>query len=307
MTPPVTALVLGLAATGRGGDVLGEPSELELVTRTPWLGGIVVVLLLAGLVVDLRLLQQVLRPRHPGAPALPDRVPRKPWGLREFVAGTALLLLLLVTASYLVAVTANLVRLDETATWIAFLSGEVALRLVLLAGAAIALRRAWPDWADWIGLRPWRPGAGLRRGGAGYLAALPPVVLAIAAVEWIARAWRIPLDRQPVVDLLLSADSLLVVGLVGIFAVVVAPVFEETFFRGFAYPALKQRLGRGAGLLVTALLFSLAHFHLPSVLPLFVLGLALGLAYETTGSLLVPIVLHALFNAGNIGMVLALR
>jgi membrane protease YdiL (CAAX protease family) len=43
--------------------------------------------------------------------------------------------------------------------------------------------------------------------------------------------------------------------------------------------------------------FAASHMHLPSVAPLFVFALGLGLSYELTGSLLVPITMHALFNA----------
>ena len=39
------------------------------------------------------------------------------------------------------------------------------------------------------------------------------------------------------------------------------------------------------------------HLHLPSLLPLFLLACVLTLAYELSGSLLVPMAMHALFNA----------
>jgi membrane protease YdiL (CAAX protease family) len=63
------------------------------------------------------------------------------------------------------------------------------------------------------------------------------------------------------------------------------------------YPALKQRFGVWRALSLVSLLFALSHAHLPSLLPLFILALGLGLAYEFTGSLLVPTGMHALFNA----------
>jgi membrane protease YdiL (CAAX protease family) len=48
----------------------------------------------------------------------------------------------------------------------------------------------------------------------------------------------------------------------------------------------------------TALLFASIHSAVwPTPVPLFVLGLALGVLASRTGSLVGPIVLHALFNA----------
>ena len=91
------------------------------------------------------------------------------------------------------------------------------------------------------------------------------------------------------------------------FALAIAPVFEEVFFRGLAYPALKQRLGPARALVLVSAAFALVHFHAPSVVPLFALSLALGLAYEYTGSLLTPIAIHALFNATNVLTLLYVR
>jgi membrane protease YdiL (CAAX protease family) len=91
------------------------------------------------------------------------------------------------------------------------------------------------------------------------------------------------------------------------FAVAVAPVFEEFFFRGFAYPALKQRWGTWRALVIVSAAFAAIHLHVPSLGPLFALAIGLGLSYEFTGSLLAPITVHALFNTVNVGMLLYVR
>ncbi len=82
----------------------------------------------------------------------------------------------------------------------------------------------------------------------------------------------------------------------GLLAVVVAPLTEETVFRGYLYGVLKRQIGGiGAGLL-TAGLFAAMHLNLAALPALFVLAICLTLAYEATGSLLVNISMHALFN-----------
>ncbi len=82
-----------------------------------------------------------------------------------------------------------------------------------------------------------------------------------------------------------------------VFAVAIAPVFEEFLFRFFIYGVLKRYFGCLVGVLLSALLFSAAHAHFPSFVPLFVLGGCFAIAYEWSGSILVSMTMHSLFNS----------
>jgi membrane protease YdiL (CAAX protease family) len=82
-----------------------------------------------------------------------------------------------------------------------------------------------------------------------------------------------------------------------VFAVAIAPVFEEFLFRFFIYGVIKQYFGCLFGVILSALLFSAAHAHFPSFVPLFVLGSCLAIAYEWSGSILVSMTMHSLFNS----------
>ena len=77
----------------------------------------------------------------------------------------------------------------------------------------------------------------------------------------------------------------------------VAPVAEEIFFRGVLFGYLR-RWGAPLGLIVSTLVFVLAHGHMPGPppIPQAVGGLVFGLAYEKTGQLMVPITIHVLGN-----------
>ena len=77
---------------------------------------------------------------------------------------------------------------------------------------------------------------------------------------------------------------------------VIAPICEEFIFRGFFYAVGKRYLGPLTSGFATALLFAAIHESATAFLGLFVLALCLTLAYERTGSLLVPIGMHALYN-----------
>ena len=82
-----------------------------------------------------------------------------------------------------------------------------------------------------------------------------------------------------------------------VLAVVVAPISEEFIFRFFIYGVVRRYFGIAVGLVFNALLFAAAHTHLPSAAPLFVLGACFTLAYEWSGSILVSMGMHALFNS----------
>jgi uncharacterized protein len=84
------------------------------------------------------------------------------------------------------------------------------------------------------------------------------------------------------------------------FAVVVgAALFEELLFRGFMFKGLRaSRLGLTGAIVLPAILWALIHVQYPAyeMTQIFVFGLLLGVARERTGSVLVPIGMHALNN-----------
>ncbi len=78
---------------------------------------------------------------------------------------------------------------------------------------------------------------------------------------------------------------------------VLAPLVEETLFRGILYPALRSRMGVLGGILLSSSIFAILHPTLPAgFLPLFSLGVVLAYLYESRKSLVPSIVLHALNN-----------
>ncbi len=92
-------------------------------------------------------------------------------------------------------------------------------------------------------------------------------------------------------------------------AVVGAPIVEEFLYRGFLQSGLLRvtRSGWGA-ILATSALFAFTHVGIadPRALPgLFALSVAMGVAFEQTGRISIPIGIHALFNGLNIAVVMA--
>jgi len=73
-----------------------------------------------------------------------------------------------------------------------------------------------------------------------------------------------------------------------------AALTEETLFRGNLQPTLQRTLARGAGLLLTAVLFALYHlrFEFWGLLGKTAFGLVFGLLRDRTGRLVSPAVAH---------------
>jgi uncharacterized protein len=105
------------------------------------------------------------------------------------------------------------------------------------------------------------------------------------------------LSKQEIVQLFNASQTLPQRIMIIVLAVALAPMAEEFMFRFFLYGVLKRYFGRLVGLLVNASLFAAVHAHLPSFGPLFVLGSCFTIAYEWSGSILVSMTMHALFNA----------
>jgi membrane protease YdiL (CAAX protease family) len=94
------------------------------------------------------------------------------------------------------------------------------------------------------------------------------------------------------------------------FIVAWAGLGEELYFRGYVQGALRKRHSARYAILVASALFALRHYMqmlllLPKypifaasawVLMGFVVGIALGILYEKTRSLWIPVVIHYLFN-----------
>ena len=94
-------------------------------------------------------------------------------------------------------------------------------------------------------------------------------------------------------------ESPLPLGLTVLMAVVLAPLAEEWLFRAGLYRFLKGRCSPWLAAIISASCFSFMHFNLASLLPLVVLALVLTYAYELSGSLRLPILVHAMFNANT--------
>lgn len=87
-----------------------------------------------------------------------------------------------------------------------------------------------------------------------------------------------------------------VVAVVGVSVVLVAPITEELFFRGFFFRGLSNGFGVLPAALASGFIFSLAHLNPGAIIPFTLIGAIFAISYQRTGSLLTPIASHFAFN-----------
>ena len=253
-------------------------------------------LLIGGLLL-VRHLWQLLRRRLPSWPTLTA----PPLGILDMVllvAGGFVVLGEVLMPLLVIPMSSVLTRgLSEPLTQgINVFLGYVALAappLLILRQQLGQLDQALTPSQGWLQWRLKPVGSALLQGARGWLMVLPPVVLC----GWlIARLIGDQGGSNPLLEIVLNSQDPVALTLLSLTAVVLAPLFEETIFRGVLLPVLGQSLGRSGGVLVSALVFAVAHLSIGELAPLLVLGIGLGLLRLSTGRLLPCVVMHSLWN-----------
>ncbi|MEB3270471.1 MAG: CPBP family intramembrane glutamic endopeptidase [Synechococcus sp.] len=170
--------------------------------------------------------------------------------------------------------------------------GLMAAPLLILALMLSAVAPPPPagGWLQWR----WRPPLpALQRALAAVLMVLPAVALCGWLIE---RLWPNPSGSNPLLDLVLTSSDPWALLCFALTATVLAPLFEETLFRGVLLPVLAQRWGARPAVLASAAVFALAHLSLAEFGPLLVLGIGLGILRWRSGRLGASVLMHAIWN-----------
>lgn len=81
--------------------------------------------------------------------------------------------------------------------------------------------------------------------------------------------------------------------------ILVIPAMEEIVFRGILQRSLQGVFMPAVSIVFSSLIFAAVH-DIQSSIPVFTLGVALGLMYHLTGSIWVPAIAHSIFNTCNV-------
>ncbi|MCL4489042.1 MAG: CPBP family intramembrane metalloprotease [Chloroflexi bacterium] len=226
------------------------------------------------------------------APAPASRqVPAVPWGILDIVlaiivAGLAVLVLNLVALGLSLVMG---VSLEQNGSALAIF---LAVQDLIVVGAALLFSTArYRVGFDRLGLRPFSVPAGCAMVVALLMASY--AVRALYAV--VAMAFGVQISPQAVLSQLDVRGAGFIFTFIA--AAVIAPIAEETFFRGFMYGGLRKRIGVVGAMLVSTIFFTALHLSADLFVPIFFLGLFLAWLYEYTGSLFPGMLLHAANNA----------
>ncbi len=200
---------------------------------------------------------------------------------------------------------------------IGFPEDDPESRMASQLAATIVLQTAGLAFILWLAIRHrggWRKAFGNERARSLpplwlatviYLAIWPVQLLATPLYHWILRMLDVSIDIQESLVILKTTDSPAVLAMLGVMALIIAPITEELFFRGILLPVFRRRMGGWPAILLSSLVFALIHFHLPSIAGLFIVSIACCLAALWGKSVVPAIWVHALFNIFNTLLVLA--
>ncbi len=196
-------------------------------------------------------------------------------------------------------------------------SSAAVLSLVLQWGVLLTI--LWPlargvhakDWRAQVG---WHTGEGVAReivmGLFGYLAGLPllagalivTLILTLIVQQFLPEG----AGANKIADLIGAGGPLELV-LLFVLATVWAPVVEETIFRGGVFRHFRGRLGMVGAAFLTAFLFGVMHgYAFYALAPVISIGLIFSFIREWRGSIIGPVVAHALHNATTLGIVITM-
>lgn len=231
--------------------------------------------------------------------------------LRPRITGDALLPPLQVTAFFAAAmVTAGVFGPSLLAGWsppggvgtatlaLYLVQATAGIALVAVAGRA-GSQESLPRLLGWSG-GSWREAwTAVRWGVAGWSLLWLFTVTASLAMLILLGVENDPFENPVALWMVLDPDPPSR-ALLGVTAVAVAPLFEETLFRGYLLNRFRRHLSPMRSAALSGLLFALVHLSPASLVPLWALGFALGMIYQRTGSLWTPILAHALWNLGTL-------
>jgi len=238
---------------------------------------------------------------------------REPWGWADLAAFVVLaiagfLLLSLLISTGLAISGVDIRRLQKSPHEVVLLNIliQVILDLGLLAYLAIQMRVRFrsPFWRT-IGWRKLETGR-FPKGAVYFGLILTGFFLSI--IVSLASALFPPNKDLPIEVLFQDRNTTLLFMLIAVF---LAPVFEETIFRGYIYPVIGRSFGMAWGIVATGMLFGLLHAEQlwggwSQIALLVFVGIVLTFARAFSRSVVTGFVIHTSYNSVQvIGLLIA--
>ena len=101
---------------------------------------------------------------------------------------------------------------------------------------------------------------------------------------------------NPLLEIVLNNNNYFAFALLFLTTTFLAPLFEEIIFRGVLLPILSRDFGIIVGILISSIVFAIAHLSIGEFPPLLVLGIGLAITRLISGRLTSSIIMHSLWN-----------
>jgi len=183
----------------------------------------------------------------------------------------------------------------------------IAVEIVIIIFIIVAAKKYFDRGLRGFGLRTEGIGDDITSAAAIFIAIWPLVLGALYLTIVIGRIVVGPdfqMERNEGLSIILENNQLPLRILMIFFATILTPVFEELIFRGLLQSYLRDiGFSPWRSIFACSIVFTLLHplMHFPG---LFILAIAMGYAYEKSGSLLRSILLHCFFNSTQIAFAL---
>ena len=176
------------------------------------------------------------------------------------------------------------------------------LYIIPMAAAAFILKRPLKNSPNRVYAKPKYFGKAMGMFPAGYGLAMVVRLLSIFIGSLFARGTGIG-DSFHATEGLFDAPDVASAVLTFVQLAVLAPIFEELWFRGLVLESLRP-YGNGFAIFVSAILFGLTHSNFEQFFYATALGIFLGYIAVSTKSIVTTTVMHAMFNSISGFMVL---
>jgi membrane protease YdiL (CAAX protease family) len=236
-------------------------------------------------------------------PHLPDDL-RVPWNWLDLlflvavaISGTIVITLLLVKGFAIFGLSFRQIQKSASDENLFLIFNQTLLSALLLAYLAAQMRHSFhaPFWRT-IGWRPLETGQTPRV--AAYLGLILSGFMLAIVVTASSAVFKAP-KQTPIEQFFQDRRSAL---LLMSMAVLLAPVLEETIFRGYIYPVIARSFGVNTSILVTGTLFGLLHASQlwgawVQIVLLILVGIIFTYARARTHTVVASYVLHVSYNS----------
>lgn len=265
--------------------------------------GIVFVGILSAVALAARLIQ-----KPPNTAVLIAQIKNRAWPLGELFQLLLILFSLFIMVVSARQISAALISRSFAVNpriWV--VAQSISFHWIGLGLIFLFLKGRHTSWDEAFGFTRMRVLRLLLAGGLLYFVTMPLVWFYTLIYQLVLQRLGVEFSWQDIALVLTGAQPFWMRVYLLFLGIILAPIFEEILFRGILLPTMARIWGIAPAVLISSILFAAIHLHIPSLMPLMIIAIAFSLAYLYTGSLIVPIVMHSIFNGVNLVLMIILR